>query len=192
MEIKGKVHCFFEQSKEEWRDIKGFEGLYQVSNLGNIKSLSREVRANTCGVRELPEKILTKCVSSCGYYIVVLCKKGKHYTKLIHRLVAEAFIPNPRKLNEVNHKDENKLNNISINLEWCDRFYNANYGTGVERCARQKHKSVAMINAKTGETICVYESARIANKETGISYKGISSVCNGRTKTAGGYFWKFI
>ncbi len=190
MIINGKVH-FFEQSKEEWIDIKGFEGLYQVSNLGNIKSMSREVRANTCGVRKLPEKVLAKCASSCGYYIVVLCKDGKHYTRLIHRLVAEAFIPNPRKLKEVKHKDENKLNNISINLEWCDRVYNANYGTGVERCSKQKNKPVAMIDIKTGETIRVYESARMANKETGISYKCISSVCNGRAKTAGGYFWKF-
>ena len=177
--------------EEIWKDIEGFEGLYQVSSLGRVKSLERTVRANTCGVRVLQERLLSVCKSSCGYYIVVLCKNGKHYTKLAHRLVAEAFIPNTRNLNEVNHKDENKLNNSLANLEWCDRAYNANYGTGAERCAKQKRRPVIMLDVETMRTISVFKSAREANKETGISYKSISSVCNGKSKTAGGYIWKF-
>ena len=203
MEIKGKVHCFFEQSKEEWRDIKGFEGLYQVSNLGRVKSLSRVVRANTCGLREILEKILSNGKSSCGYDLVVLSKNGKHYNKLIHRLVAETFIPNPNKYREVNHKDENKANNFiyvnkdgsvdyeKSNLEWCDRKYNANYGTGIERCAAKKYKPVVMIDATTGVELKTYKSAKDAMKETNINRNNIGMVCLGKRATAGGYIWKF-
>lgn len=188
MEIKGKVHFDIE---EVWKDIKGFEGLYQVSNIGRVKSLSRVVRANTCGSREMSTKILSNCKSSCGYDFVVLSKNGKHYNKSIHRLVAETFIPNPNKYREVNHKDENKRNNGVANLEWCDRKYNANYGTGIERCAAQKCKPVVMIDATTGVVLQTFKSAKDAMKETNISRKNIGMVCLGKRTTAGGYIWKF-
>ena len=191
MEIKGKVHCLYEQSKEEWRDIKGFEGLYQTSNLGRVKSLSRVVRANTCGLREISEKILSNGKSSCGYELVVLSKNGKHYNKFIHRLIAETFIPNPNKYKEVNHKDENKHNNRVANLEWCDRKYNANYGTGIERCAAKKCKPVVMIDVTTGVELKTYKSAKDAMKETNINRNNIGMVCLGKRVTAGGYIWKF-
>ena len=188
MEIKGKVHCFFEQ--EEWRDIKEFEGLYQISNLGRVKSLSREVRANTCGIRTLQEKIITSCKSSCGYMMVVLCKDGVRFNKTIHRLVAETFIPNPKALREINHKDEDKTNNCVDNLEWCNRVYNANYGTGVERCAKKKMKPVEMMDNQCN-VIQVFNSALEAERKTGISRKRISYVCLGKSKSAGGYKWRF-
>lgn len=189
MEITGKVHCFFEQ--EEWRDIKGFEGLYQVSSMGNVKSLERQVRANTCGIRTLREKILSDCMNKSGYNLVVLCKNGKRINKMIHRLVAEAFIPNPNNVSEVNHKDENKRNNCVSNLEWCDRIYNANYGTGVERCAKKKWKPVEMMD-NAHNVLKLFNSALEAEMETGINRKNISSVCLGKRKDAGGYLWRFV
>lgn len=189
MEIKGKVHCFFEQ--EEWRDIKGFEGLYQVSNMGRVKSQSRKVRANTCGIRLLPEKILRDCKSNSGYKLVVLCKEGKHFNKMVHRLVAESFLPNPQNFAEVNHKDEDKLNNSLDNLEWCDRTYNANYGTGVSRCSKKKCKPVSMVDVG-GRVVCQFGSALEAERETGVCRKKISSVCLGKRKKAGGYLWRFV
>lgn len=193
MEIKGKVHCLFEQ--EEWKDIAGFEGLYQVSNLGRIKSLKRKIRANTCGKRIMPERILTACVAGNGYFLVVLCKEGKHYNKMIHRLVAETFLPNPHKLKEVNHKDENKLNNNLSNLEWCDRKYNANYGTGVERQKitrannpndRYARLAVGRMNSKkirqitiSGEIIQTFNSMKEASACLGIHVCTISRHCLG-------------
>lgn len=189
MEITGKVHCLFEQ--EEWRDIKGFEGLYQVSSMGNVKSLERQVRANTCGIRTLREKILSDCMNKSGYNLVVLCKNGKRINKMIHRLVAEAFIPNPNNGSEVNHKDENKSNNCVSNLEWCDRIYNANYGTGVERCAKKKWKPIEMMD-NAHNVLKLFNSALEAERETGINRKNISSVCLGKRKDAGGYLWRFV
>ena len=178
------------QFDEEWRDIKGYEGLYQVSNLGRVKSLKRIVRANTCGIREIPEKILTACKSNCGYLLVVLCKNGKHKNKNVHRLVAETFLPNPLKCKEVNHKDEDKYNNVLENLEWCDRIYNANYGTGIPRCASQKWKSVEMINKHSGKVIASFKSLKDASVSTRISNNSFSSVCRGKTNSAGGYKWR--
>lgn len=105
---------------EEYREIKGFEGLYEVSNYGNVRSLKRN-------------KILKQINIKGGYKRVSLYKYGEQYFKAIHRLVAEAFIPNPDNLPCVNHKDENPSNNNVKNLEWCDYKYNINYGTANER-----------------------------------------------------------
>lgn len=189
MEIKGKVHCLFEQ--ENWKPIAGFEGLYEVSSFGRIKSIKRKVRANACGIRVVKERILHPCVTSLGYANVVLCKNGVHLNACVHRLVARAFIPNPMCLKEVNHKDENKLNNRVENLEWCDRAYNANYGTGIARCAEKRYKPVEMLDIDSGAVISSFVSVKDAMLNTGICNKRISAVCTGRAKTAGGYKWRF-
>lgn len=126
--------------KEIWKDIKGYEGLYQVSNLGNIKSVNRIVRFKN-GYRCLPEKIL-KISSFCNskYMQVNLSKNSKIKTYSLHRLVAETFIPNPNNLPCVNHKDENPQNNCVDNLEWCTHKYNSNYGTLKKRQSeKMKH-----------------------------------------------------
>lgn len=178
--------------EEIWKPIKDYDGLYEVSNYGRVKSLKRNVRANTCGIRVLPEKILSACKSSCGYKLVVLCENGKHHSINVHRLVAEAFIPNPNNYKEVNHKDEDKTNNKVENLEWCDRKYNANYGTGIERCSSKRCKPVAMIDLETNQVIKEFPSAKKAMDCTNIDRNLIGMVCLGKTKSAGGYFWKFI
>ncbi|WP_366942566.1 NUMOD4 domain-containing protein [uncultured Thomasclavelia sp.] len=110
-----------------WKDVKNYEGLYLVSNLGRIKS----VRKN---------KILSPFINTRGRYQIRFKVNGKITRPFVHRLVAEAFIPNPHNYPEINHKDENKLNNEISNLEWCTTKYNANYGTRNKRISETNRK----------------------------------------------------
>lgn len=118
---------------EEWRDIEGYEGLYQISNLGRVKSLER-IDGNNHPVKE---KIIKPYKTIGGYIQICLWKNGKVKHFQIHRLVAQAFIPNPNNLPECNHKDENPLNNCADNIEWCDHKYNINYGTRTEKASEK-------------------------------------------------------
>ena len=123
-----RERLFKEYSLEEWKDIKNYEGLYQISNFGNVKSLKKKAGHSTrC------EKILKTHLDKDGYVYVTLCKNNKTHLATIHRLIAEAFIPNPDNLPQINHKDEDKTNNNIDNLEWCTCKYNINYGTRTER-----------------------------------------------------------
>ena len=121
--------------KETWKDIKGYEGFYQVSNIGNVKSLKRIVNNSTTygGKATVKERILKPKTDKDGYESVGLRKDGKVKHFRVHRLVATAFIPNPNSYPIVNHKDEVKNNNIVSNLEWCTVRYNNTYGTTCER-----------------------------------------------------------
>ena len=114
---------------EEWRPIVGFEGLYEVSNTGQV--------------RNCRGKLLRPGLNHNGYLKCVLCKKGKTKTIYIHRLVAQAFLSNPDNLPQVNHKDEDKTNNSVDNLEWCGAKYNVNYG-----CAQDKRVKTNIINGR--------------------------------------------
>lgn len=121
---------------EEWCDIVGFEGFYQVSNFGNVKSLERDVFAGVGAnhkYQHLKERYL-KLTGGDKYIQVVLSKNGKQYARLVHRLVAETFIPNPNNFPCINHKDENRKNNRVDNLEWCTYKYNNEYNGRVEKC----------------------------------------------------------
>lgn len=169
--------------EEEWRDIAGYEGKYQVSNLGRVKSLNYN---NTC-----KERCLEPNKNSLGYLQVILCKNGKRDSHSIHRLVAEAFIPNPNNLPQVNHKDENPSNDMVDNLEWCDRKYNINYGTAIERMLKRRNgprKERPVICVENG---VVYPSSQEASRQTGVHQGNIISCCQGRYKSAGGYHWKY-
>lgn len=119
---------------EIWKDIEGYNGLYQISNLGRVKSLGR--RGKGCS---LEDRILKPMINKDGYHLVNL-KDINHVAKwfTVHRLVALHFIPNPNDYKEINHKDEVKSNNIVANLEWCTREYNVSYGTVVERQSNNK------------------------------------------------------
>lgn len=125
---------------EEWRPISGYEGLYEVSSYGRVKSLKRPFE-NNGGIQWTKERILSPGKSKLGYLIVNLCCNGKVCQNYVHRLVAQTFVPNPENLTEVNHKDEDKANNIVDNLEWCDHSYNINYGTRQERSINTKIKN---------------------------------------------------
>ena len=118
---------------EEWRDIEGYEGLYQISSLGRVKSFPRPTT---------PGGILKINKRKDGYCSVMLCKNGKTKRFSVHRLVAQAFIPNPNNLPIIIHKDENHSKNIVDNLEWCDNKYNGNYGTVKERIGQASRKRI--------------------------------------------------
>ena len=137
------------KENEVWKDVVGYEGLYKVSDRGNVYSVGRiDSRGYKCGGR-----VLKPIQNGSGYIKVNLYKNGIRKTKYIHRLVVEAFIPNPKKLPEVNHKDEHKTNNELSNLEWCDARHNSNHGTRTERVVEKTSKKVRAFNIKTGEVI---------------------------------------
>ena len=162
-------------------------GLYQVSNLGRVKSLHYR-HSNT-------HTILKTHIYRGGYIRVALSKDGKTKLYHIHRLVAEAFIENPDNLPEINHKDENKLNNEASNLEWCTHRENSNYGTRGKRISKAHINNTYNTKAvQCIETGMIYESAHEAERQTGIGFSQICAVCRGyrNRKTAGGYHWKFI
>lgn len=112
---------------EEWRPIEGYEGLYEVSSYGRVRSLDRYVKGK--GYRLHKGKVLIPVKSKLGYLQLNLYYNGKRHQSKIHRLVAQAFLPNPDNLPMINHKDEDKTNNNVDNLEWCSAKYNVNYGT---------------------------------------------------------------
>ena len=164
---------------ETWKAISGYEGLYQVSNLGRVKSLGNN--------KTRKDKILKPVNNNHGYLHVRLCKDGNMKHTLVHRLVAEAFIPNPNNLATVNHKDEVKTNNVASNLEWMSREDNVAYS--------QPHltkRSVHMFDKSTGELLATFPSTHEAERVTGIYHSNISKCCNGKFKSAGGYIWRYI
>ena len=188
---------------EEWRDIKGYEGLYQVSNFGRVCSLNRI----GCHGAYLKGKILKPTPDKDKYLMVGLYKNRIEKKSKVHRLVAQAFISNPKDLPEVNHKDENKQNNNVSNLEWCDHQYNNSYGTKVARAmahidlklrtshhnykaiARKLSKSVISIDKLGNEQR--FESIKQAGEKLGISASAISSVSKGKYKTVHGYTFRY-
>lgn len=177
------------QTEEVWKDVLGYDGLYQVSNKGQVKSMyfhSQKGKGNN--LKENP-KILTPGVDSYGYNIVSLCNGDTKKTFTVHRLVAETFIPNPDNLPCINHKDEDKQNNCVENLEWCTVEYNNSYGTKGERTAQTLKKKVYQYDQEMN-FIAVYDGAIDAEKETGVSRSSICLCIKGRTKTAGGFIWK--
>lgn len=146
---------------EIWKDIKNFEGSYQISNTGKVKSLKRDV-FNGCKFITRPERIIKFGDNGHGYLFVSLWKNNKPTRMYVHKLVAEAFIPNPNNYKEINHKDENKANNNVYNLEWCDRKYNENYKTKRIRGAIENSKPIVKIIDK--HNIIIYLNEHIAAK----------------------------
>lgn len=194
------------KSIEEWKDIPGYEGMYQVSSFGRVKSV-RKFRKGKHGCNiALEEKIIRPFVKNkkYNYLRVSITKDGKATKYSVHRLVAMAFIPNPNNLPQVNHKDENKENNRVDNLEWCDGKYNINYGTARERITKTQMETMStMKKVQCIETGVIYKSIKDAGRKLNICAENISAVCNQTVrhnskgvkyiiKTAGGYHWRFV
>ena len=175
--------------KEEWRDVKGYEGLFQISNLGRVKSLDRIVNRPIKGNYQIKGRILKQQLNNKGYYSLELNVDGKRKKYLVHRLVAETFIPNPNNYPIINHKDENPKNNNADNLEWCDYSYNVNYGTANERRAKTLSIIVHQYNFN-GDLINIWNSASQIQNELGYFATAIRECCRGTRKQAYNYIWK--
>ena len=175
--------------EEVWKDIEGYEGYYQISNMGRVKSLERTVwnKGRGCYIT-VSEKIRKGRDNGYGYLYVGLSKDGKVKQCRINRLVSQAFIPNPNNLPEVNHKDENPKNNRVENLEWCDRSYNVNYGTRNKKAAEKTSKPVFSVDKDSG-LIMWWASIHEAERCTGINRGNIWSCLKGRQKSAGNHIW---
>lgn len=161
---------------EEWRVIADTQGEYWISSLGRVMSKKRG------------RTWILKPVRNGNYLSVDLCVQGVHRTMLVHRLVAEAFIPNECNYSEVNHKDEDPHNNCVYNLEWCTRKYNHAYGTARERNVQSKRKVVQQLDPITGAVIREYSSLTAATKAVGC---GINNCVTGRCTMAHGYQWRY-
>ena len=161
--------------EEIWADIKNYEGLYKISNLGRVKSLPRNGTIKK-------EKILKTYFDKDNYEIVTLSKNNVNKKRRIHRLVAEAFLLNPNNYPVINHKNHNPKDNNVNNLEWCTEEYNARYS--------RKKKTVYQYNLK-GKLIDIWESPIDVAKSLQLNNKYISLACTGKIKTYSGYIWKY-
>lgn len=177
---------------EEWRQIKGYEGLYEISNKGRVRSISRSVPVGSsfafrnARIRKLNKK-------QNGYYGLLLSKNHKNKNFLVHRLVADAFLPNPNDFPQINHKNEDKSDNRVENLEWCTEKYNSNYGTRMDRIRKNnpklKGKRVLCIDS-FGKIINSYESIQSVKKD-GHNPALVHMCCVGSRHKHHGYIWKF-
>ena len=198
--------------KEIWKDIKGYEGIYQVSNLGRVRSLDRIYSNN----HPLNGVILKPYISNSGYLLVGLYKQQKRDRKLLHRLVAEAFIPNPENKPEIDHintiktdntvflNEDGSINYEKTNLRWTTRKENINNPITKTKMrinarkpskgkyGKKHHRSKPIIQYdKEGNFIKEWECANDVERVLGISNKHIGSVCIGKRKSCGGYIWKY-
>lgn len=180
--------------EEIWKDIKDFEGLYQGSNCGRAKSLDRYVKGKGHSLQFKKGRILKPMKDPNGYLKVNLCKDGKVKAFTVHRLVAEAFLPNPHNYPCVNHKDENKQNNNVSNLEWCSAQYNNTYGTRIERVAEKttNGKLSKPVLQYTLDGVFVREWESIAEcGRNGYNQGHVASCCRGKLKKHKDSIWRY-
>lgn len=172
--------------EEIWKPIEGYEGKYEISNYGRVKSYAQYING----------RIIKGCHDGKGYvYVKLYYISGKHKMFKVHRLVATHFIPNPNNYPQVNHKDENKDNNHVDNLEWCDNDYNNHYGTRSKRiaisnrCCPTTSKKICSIG--NNNQIKYYDSIGEAERITGVSHSNIIKVLKNQRFSAGGYLWSY-
>ena len=176
---------------EVWRDIEGYEGRYQVSSMGRVKSLARTCNTKGGSKRTVKERILKPYINRYGYLLVVLCAGGKQKTLNVHRLVCEAFHENPDNKPQVNHINEDKADNRACNLEWTTAMENSNFGTRNERMAKALSKPIGQYT-RAGELVKTCPSLTEIGKQTGFSIGNISQAANGKLKTAYGFIWRYV
>lgn len=189
---------------EVWKPVVGYEGLYEVSNLGRVRSVDHTINVCRNGINYLcpvKGKILSPQRRQHGYLGVPLYGKGGHPTRgcktfALHRLVAEAFLENPNGYAEVNHIDEDKTNNRLDNLEWCDRVYNSNYGTRNARLSAigKNGKNSKPVNQFTtdGKLVNTFPSLHEVERSLGLDVTGIHyAVKYSKTGYIYGFIWRY-
>lgn len=177
---------------EIWKDIDGYEGSYQISNYGRVKSVERRSKKSN-GLLMLVKERICKQYSCRGYMYVCLSKDGEQHKKKVHRLVASSFIPNPNNHPDVNHKDEILSNNNVSNLEWCTKEYNRHYGTGLLRMKqtlRKKYGVPIIRYTINGNETKRYECG-IDIIQDGFDRRAVYRCCKDNNRTHKGYKWKF-
>lgn len=170
--------------EEIWKPIKGYNGRYEISNMGRVKSFAQYTNG----------RIIKGCHDGKGYvYVKLYYAPQKHKMFKVHRLVATYFIPNPNNYSQINHKDENKDNNCVNNLEWCDNEYNSHYGTRAKRaglsnrCCPTTSKKICSVSSDN--RIEYYDSIGEAERVTGVAHSNIIRVLKNQRFSAGGYNW---
>ena len=165
---------------EIWKDIIGYEGIYMISNYGNVFSMNNN-----------KNKILKPIMDKDGYLTINLCNNGTRKKYRIHRLVAESFIENKEKKKTVNHKDENKKNNKVTNLEWFSFYENNNYGSHNEKISKSLSKKIVQLSLEYN-LIKIWGSATLVKKELGFNQGCISACCRGKLKKHKEFKWMFL
>lgn len=179
-------------SSEIWKDIEGYEGKYMISSLGNVLTLNYK--------RTGKNKILKPVLLNMGYYVVGLCKNGKQKKHYIHRLIAQAFIPNPDNKPEIDHIDTNPLNNNINNLRWVTSKENSNNNFTKQHCSEKRKTMIGVKHPKSkkivqltqnGEFIKQWDSIMDVQRELNIQHSNIWKTINGIRNSAGGYKWQY-
>lgn len=182
--------------KERWKDVVGYEGLYQVSNFGRVKSFYNG-----------KEKILKPSIGNTGYLYINLCKNGKHYTKTVHRLIATTFISNTENKDYIDHINTDRTDNRVCNLRWVTRIENNNNSLTRKHNKESKQGDKGYYYGKFGkehpnsipilqfnlnnEFIREWECSMEIQRELNIYHSNITKCCKGIQKTAGGYVWRY-
>lgn len=198
-----------ERSIEVWKDIEGYEGLYQVSNWGKVRSLDREINHGGGNISKIKGKIKKAYKDKKDYLQIKLNKNGFGKSYLVHRLVGIAFLPNPNNLPQINHKSERKDENFvwinedgtvdfeKSNLEWCDNWYNSHFGSHIKRVAKSNlnnPKRSRKIGQYTldGKLVAIYPSIREASRVLKIDSGFITMCCQGKRKSCHGFIFKYL
>ena len=179
---------------EIWKDIPGYEDLYQVSNMGRVRAFPKMLKAGN-NKRFSEMRFITPIVQHSGYAHIGLWRNQQCKQARLHRLVAEAFCPNddPQHKTQVNHINENKLDNRAENLEWVTAKQNTNHGTGIARRIYGRERAVECLNKNSNDVIRAFKSQAEANAWCGAARNDghIAACCNGKQKTAYGYRWRY-
>ena len=176
--------------KEKWKPVPGFEGLYEASTEGRIRSVDRIIKMYNGGEWVRKGAVRRTTLNHSGYLRLSLCKEGIQYPFTVHRLIAKTWLENPENLPEVNHKNENKIDNRVSNLEWCDRGYNIHYGTFGDRVSVSNSRPVTQYTLE-GDRLMTFYGSREAERRLGITNQSINLCCLGRRQQAGGFRWKY-